>query len=138
VLRPCGGADRTPNIGISQNQVKSFPLVCRRYWTFTRLARGFYEARSVSHFTYSFLADPLIIGYLLECGLSCNRGASLSFLPQRSCPVQRGGVSDDALAPCVLEPSGSDVDGDANIQQFEAQEYFIAREQVDPSFSKTG
>ena len=52
--------------------------------------------------------------------------------------MQRGGVSDDALAPCVLEPSGSGVDGDANIQQFEAQEYFIAREQVDPSFFETG
>jgi len=50
--------------------------------------------------------------------------------------VQRGGVSDNALVPCVLEPSGSD--GDANIQQFEARKYFIVREQADPSFSKTG
>jgi len=50
--------------------------------------------------------------------------------------VQCGGVWDGALVLCVLEPSGSD--GCANIQEFEARKYFIARERDDPSFSKTG
>jgi len=69
--------------------------------------------------------------------LPCNRGASSSFPPQRSCPVQCGGVLDGALVFCVLEPSGRD--DDADIQRFEARKYFIAREQlIHPSPKPSG